>query len=80
MAVLTYLRMPAKLENLGRLIGSVSYSAKTQGFEQEKVCRKESTKTGLFPTRSLKLMMYTSNNFLTFRTSGGSKPSLTENE
>jgi len=37
MAVLTHLKVPAKMENLGRLIASVSDSAKAQGFEQEKI-------------------------------------------
>jgi len=37
MAVLTRLRMSAKLENLGRFIGALSDCAKTQGFGQEKI-------------------------------------------
>jgi anti-sigma regulatory factor (Ser/Thr protein kinase) len=37
MAVLTRLRMSAKLENLGRFIGALSGCAKTQGFGQEKI-------------------------------------------
>ena len=41
MAVLTSLRMPAKLENLGRLIGALSDCAKTQGFRQEKISKIE---------------------------------------
>src|SRR5512139_3199067 len=41
MAVLTRLRMSAKLENLGRLIGALSDCAKTQGFRQEKISKIE---------------------------------------
>jgi anti-sigma regulatory factor (Ser/Thr protein kinase) len=41
MAVLTRLRMTAKLENLGRFIGALSDCAKTQGFEQEKISKIE---------------------------------------
>jgi serine/threonine-protein kinase RsbW len=37
MAVLTSLRMPAKLENLDRFIASVSDCAKAQGFKQEEI-------------------------------------------
>ena len=41
MAVLTSLRMSAKLENLGRLIRSLSDCTKAQGFEQEKISKIE---------------------------------------
>ncbi len=41
MAILTSLSMPAKLENLGRLIAWLSDCAKAQGFEQEKISRIE---------------------------------------
>jgi serine/threonine-protein kinase RsbW len=41
MAVLTRLRMSAKLENLGRLIGALSDCAKMQGFGQEKISKIE---------------------------------------
>ena len=41
MAVLTRLSMPAKLENLGRLIASVSDCAKAQGFQLEKISKIE---------------------------------------
>ena len=41
MAVLIDLCMSAKLESLGRLIGSLSNCAKAQGFEQEKISRME---------------------------------------
>ena len=41
MAVLTRLSMSAKLENLGRLIASVSDCAKAQEFEQEKISKIE---------------------------------------
>ena len=41
MAVLIDLRMPAKLESLGRLIGSLSNCAKAQGFEQGKISSME---------------------------------------
>jgi serine/threonine-protein kinase RsbW len=41
MAVLIDLRMSAKLENLGLLIGSLSDCAKAQGFEQEKISKME---------------------------------------
>jgi serine/threonine-protein kinase RsbW len=41
MAVLTSLSMPAKLENLGRLIAAVSDCARAQGFEQEKISKIE---------------------------------------
>jgi serine/threonine-protein kinase RsbW len=37
MAVMTSLRMRAKLENLGRFIASVSDCVKAQGFKQEKI-------------------------------------------
>jgi len=37
MAVLTRLKMSAKLENLGRFIESVSDCAKARGFEQEEI-------------------------------------------
>lgn len=37
MAVLTRLRMPARLENLGRFIESLSDCARAQGFAQEKI-------------------------------------------
>ncbi len=37
MAVLAHLKMPAKLENLGRLMESVSDCAKSQGFGQEEI-------------------------------------------
>ena len=41
MAVLTRLRMSARLENLGRFIGALSDCAKTQGFGQEKLSKIE---------------------------------------
>ena len=41
MAVLTSLRMSANLENLGRLIRSLSECTKAQGFEQEKISKIE---------------------------------------
>jgi serine/threonine-protein kinase RsbW len=41
MAVLTRLRTPAKLENLGRLIAALSDCAKVQGFGQEKISKIE---------------------------------------
>ena len=41
MAVLTSLKMSAKMENLGRLIESVSGCAKAQGFEEEKISKIE---------------------------------------
>jgi anti-sigma regulatory factor (Ser/Thr protein kinase) len=41
MAVLTSLKVPAKIENLGRLIESVSGCAKAQGFEEEKISKIE---------------------------------------
>lgn len=41
MAVLTHLRMSAKLENLSRLIGDLSDCAKAQGFAQENISKIE---------------------------------------
>ena len=41
MAVLTRLRLSAKLENLGRLIGALSDCAKTQGFAQKNISKIE---------------------------------------
>ena len=41
MAVLTILKMSAKMENLGRLIESVSGCAKAQGFDQERISKIE---------------------------------------
>jgi len=41
MAVLIRLRLAAKLENLGRFIGSLADCAKAQGFEQEKISKME---------------------------------------
>ena len=41
MAVLTSLKVSAKMENLGRLIESVSGCAKAQGFEEEKISKIE---------------------------------------
>ena len=41
MTVLNRLRMSAKLENLGRFVGSLSDCARAQGFEQEKISKME---------------------------------------
>ena len=41
MAVLTRLRMSAKLENLGKLLGVLSDCARAQEFEQEKISKIE---------------------------------------
>ena len=41
MAVLTSLKVSAKMENLGRLIESVSGCAKAQGFDQERISKIE---------------------------------------
>jgi serine/threonine-protein kinase RsbW len=41
MAVLTRLRVPARLENLGRLIGALSGCAEAQGFGKEKISKIE---------------------------------------
>jgi serine/threonine-protein kinase RsbW len=41
MAVLTRLRMPAMLENLGRLTGALADCAEAQGFGKEKIGRIE---------------------------------------
>ena len=41
MAVLTSLKVSAKMENFGRLIESVSGCAKAQGFEEEKISKIE---------------------------------------
>jgi anti-sigma regulatory factor (Ser/Thr protein kinase) len=41
MAALTRLKVSAKMENLGRLIESVSSCAKAQGFEKEKISKIE---------------------------------------
>jgi serine/threonine-protein kinase RsbW len=41
MAVLTRLRMPAKLENLGKLIEVLSDCTKAEGFGQEKISKIE---------------------------------------
>lgn len=41
MAVLIRLRLSAKLENLGRFIGSLADCAKAQGFEKEKISKME---------------------------------------
>ena len=41
MAVLIRLRLSAKLENLGRFIGSLGDCAKAQGFEQQEISKME---------------------------------------
>ena len=41
MAVLTSLKVSTKMENLGRLIESVSGCAKAQGFDQERISKIE---------------------------------------